>query len=96
MTERPLEANADAEAIKRPFLVVLDTNVFVSNNLLQTVAGSALIDLVVRGKGRILLPEVIELELKNVLGERLTDDAKKAFLKRFSKEACSKHLTRMS
>jgi hypothetical protein len=78
MTERPPEANADAEANKRPFLVVLDTNVFVSNNLLQTVAGSALVDLVVRGKGRILLPEVIELELKNVLGERLADNAKKA------------------
>jgi hypothetical protein len=73
MTERPPEAND-----KRPLLVVFDTNVFVSNNLLQTVAGSALVDLVVRGKGRLLLPEVIELELKNVLGERLVDSAKKA------------------
>jgi hypothetical protein len=57
---------------------VLDTNVFVSNNLLQTVAGSTLVDLVIRARGRILLPEVVELELKNVLGQRLVEGAEKA------------------
>jgi len=82
MTPKPSEDRGPdanpAPSTKRPLLVVLDTNVFVSNNLLQTVAGSTLVDLVIRARGRILLPEVIELELRNVLGEKLAKDAEKA------------------
>jgi hypothetical protein len=79
MTENPSEdKDRDAYPTRRPLLVVLDTNVFVSNNLLKAAAGSTLVDLIVRGGGRILLPEVIELELKNVLRERLAENAKKA------------------
>lgn len=62
----------------RPLLVVPDTNVLTSNHLLQTAAGSALADILSRGNGRILLPEVVELEIKNVLGRKLVEDAQRA------------------
>ena len=75
------DGGADAEPARdaqRPLLVVADTNILVSNNLLQTASGSTLIDLIIRAKGHILLPEVVELELKNVLGQRLVEGAEKA------------------
>jgi hypothetical protein len=79
MTENLSEdKDRDTAFTRRLLLVVLDTNILVSNNLLKTGAGSTFVDLIVRGEGRILLPEVIELELKNVLGKRLADKAKRA------------------
>ena len=65
-------------AADRPLLVVPDTNALTSNYLLQTTAGSALADVLSRGNGRILLPEVVELELKNVFARKLAEDAEKA------------------
>jgi hypothetical protein len=62
----------------RPLLVVPDTNLLTSNHLLQTVDGSALMDLLSRGNGRILLPAVIERELSNVLRRKLATDIKRA------------------
>jgi hypothetical protein len=79
--EQPEGTRADGDPTpqnNRPLLVVPDTNVLTSNYLLQTAAGSALADILSRGNGRILLPEVIELEIKNVLGRKLAEDAQKA------------------
>jgi hypothetical protein len=82
MTQEPTdERQADLDPARhtnRTPLVVLDTNILTSNYLLQTAAGSAVVDLVSRAKGRILLPEVIELELKNVLGRRMAEEAERA------------------
>jgi hypothetical protein len=62
----------------RPILVVPDTNLLVSTYMLQTTAGSVLADLLGRSNGRLLLPEVVELELRHVLARKLVQDAKKA------------------
>jgi hypothetical protein len=62
----------------RQILVALDTNQFITSYLLQTTAGSALANLLGRSNGRILLPEVVELELRNVLARKLAEDAEKA------------------
>jgi hypothetical protein len=62
----------------RPILVVPDTDLLISSYLLQTTAGSALADLLARSNGHILLPEVVELELTNVLGRKLEQDAERA------------------
>lgn len=80
MTQEPSgDSRAEAGDLspRTPF-VVLDTNVLTSNYLLQTTAGSALVEIVSRANGRIILPEVVELELKNVLAQRLAKEAEKA------------------
>jgi hypothetical protein len=71
--EQPDERQADGN-----LLLALDANILISSYLLQTAQGLAVIDLVGRAKGRILLPEVVELELKCVLGRRMAKEAERA------------------
>lgn len=67
------QANGDPSGrTKGDLLLVLDTNILTTNYLLQTAQGLAVVGLVSRAQGRILLPEVVELELKNVLGRRMS------------------------
>jgi PIN domain len=50
-----------------PYYVLLDTNVWVAERLLQSSIGSALLYALTRTKSSILLPEVVELEIARVL-----------------------------
>jgi hypothetical protein len=49
------------------FLVILDSNVWVTERLLQTTLGTALLFAITKGDGAIGLPEVVELEVGSVL-----------------------------
>ena len=50
-----------------PYYVLLDTNVWVAERLLQSSIGSALLYALACTKSSILLPEVVELEIAHVL-----------------------------
>jgi hypothetical protein len=50
-----------------PYYVLLDTNIWVAERLLQSSIGSALLYALTRTKSSILLPEVVELEIARVL-----------------------------
>jgi hypothetical protein len=50
-----------------PYYVLLDTNIWVAERLLQSSIGSALLYALTRNKSSILLPEVVELEIARVL-----------------------------
>jgi hypothetical protein len=50
-----------------PYYVLLDTNVWVAERLLQSSIGSAFLYALTRTKSSILLPEVVELEITRVL-----------------------------
>jgi hypothetical protein len=50
-----------------PYYVLLDTNVWVAERLLQSSIGSAFLYALTRTKSSILLPEVVELEIARVL-----------------------------
>jgi hypothetical protein len=50
-----------------PYYVLPDTNIWVSQRLLQSSIGSAFLYSVTRAKSSILLPEVVELEVGQVL-----------------------------
>jgi PIN domain len=50
-----------------PYYVLLDTNIWVAERLLQSSIGSALLYALTRTKSSILLPEVVELEIAWVL-----------------------------
>lgn len=51
------------------FYVILDTNIWRSENFLQSTMGSALLYAVSAGKSAIVLPEIVELEVNNVMYE---------------------------
>jgi hypothetical protein len=53
-----------------PFHVILDANVWVSERLLQTTIGSALLYAVSAARATIVVPEIVELEVNNVLPEQ--------------------------
>jgi PIN domain len=53
--------------IRPRFLVILDSNVWVAERLLQTTLGTALLFAITTGDGAIGLPEVVELEVGHVL-----------------------------
>jgi hypothetical protein len=74
---------------KFPFCVVLDSNVWVTEHLLQTTIGSAALFAVSAGQALIAVPEIVELEVENILiqfGEKAVDDIRKsiALLKHLS------------
>jgi hypothetical protein len=50
-----------------PYCVVLDSNIWVSERLLQTSLGSALLYVLAGATASIALPEVVELELNGLL-----------------------------
>jgi hypothetical protein len=50
-----------------PYYVLIDTNIWVAERLLQSSIGSALLYALTRTKSSILLPEVVELEIARVL-----------------------------
>jgi hypothetical protein len=50
-----------------PYYIVLDTNIWVSERLLQSSIGAALLYAVAGAKGKIGLPEVVEREISRVL-----------------------------
>jgi hypothetical protein len=50
-----------------PYYVLLDTNIWVAERLLQSSIGSALLYALTHTKSSILLPEVVELEIARVL-----------------------------
>jgi hypothetical protein len=50
-----------------PYCIVLDANIWVSERLLQSSIGSALLYAVAGAKGKIGLPEVVEREISRVL-----------------------------
>jgi hypothetical protein len=50
-----------------PYFVLLDTNVWVAERLLQSSIGNAFLYGLTRDKSSILLPEVVELEIARVL-----------------------------
>src|SRR6202035_804829 len=52
-----------------PYYVVVDSNIWVAERLLQSSIGSAFLYAVASAKSSILLPEVIELEIARVLPE---------------------------
>ena len=49
------------------FYVILDTNIWRSENFLQSAMGSALLYAVSAGKAAIVLPEIVELEVNNIM-----------------------------
>jgi len=51
------------------FYVILDSNIWRSENFLQSAMGSALLYAVSGGKAAIVLPEIVELEVNNVMYE---------------------------
>jgi hypothetical protein len=59
-----LRASAKMSINKLPNCVVLDTNVWISQNLLRSPATSALLFSMIRAGSLLGLPEVIELEIK--------------------------------
>jgi hypothetical protein len=81
MTQEPLyqkQTEGDtARHANRALLVMLDTNVLTSSYLLQAPVGLALVDLLSRAKGCLLLPEVVEREIRSVLGERMIERVEK-------------------
>src|ERR1700744_1666759 len=52
-----------------PFQILLDTNIWVAERLLQSAIGNALLYALTGAKASILLPEVVELEVNRVLPE---------------------------
>jgi hypothetical protein len=50
-----------------PYYVLLDTNIWVTERLLQSAIGTAFLYSVTRARSFILLPEVVELEVAQVL-----------------------------
>ena len=50
-----------------PYYVVVDSNIWVAERLLQSSIGSAFLYAVTGAKSSILLPEVVELEIARVL-----------------------------
>ena len=52
------------EELKPTLYVLLDANAWIAEWLLFSAAGAALIDLLVRGNGKLLLPEVVEREVQ--------------------------------
>jgi hypothetical protein len=50
-----------------PYYVLLDTNIWVTERLLQSAIGAAFLYSVTRARSSILLPEVVELEVAQVL-----------------------------
>jgi PIN domain len=52
-----------------PYYVVLDTNIWISERLLQSSIGSAFLYAVTGAQSSIVLPEVVELEIIRVLPE---------------------------
>jgi hypothetical protein len=52
-----------------PYYVLLDANVWVTERLLQSSIGSALLYALTRAKASVLLPEIVELEVNRVLPE---------------------------
>jgi hypothetical protein len=74
---------------KFPFCVILDSNVWITERLLQTTIGSAALFAVSAGQALIAVPEIVELEVENILiqlGEKAVDDIRKsiALLKHLS------------
>jgi hypothetical protein len=53
-----------------PYYVLLDTNIWVAERLLQSSIGSAFLYALTRTKSSILLPEVVELEIARVLPDK--------------------------
>jgi hypothetical protein len=88
----PNDSSGGSEKAKpdRPLLVALDTNGYISNNLLQNSLGSTLADLLSRSNGHLLLPEVIERELKSTFGRKLAEDVDKARRKVMGVEAITR------
>jgi len=62
------------------YYVILDTNVWVTERLLQSNVGSALLHALTETNARIGVPEVVETEVKNVLLD-LADGAVAAITK---------------
>ncbi len=52
-----------------PFHILLDSNVWITERLLQSAIGSALLYAVASAKASIVLPEVVELEVNRVVPE---------------------------
>jgi hypothetical protein len=57
-----------------PYYVLLDSNVWVAERLLQSSIGSALLYALARTKSSILLPEVVELEIARILPDMQTTE----------------------
>src|ERR1035437_871029 len=63
-----------------PFCLILDSNIWVSERLLQTTIGSALLFAVSVGQAPIVLPEIVELEVESVLlqlADKAVEDIRK-------------------
>jgi hypothetical protein len=52
-----------------PFHKILDANAWVSERLLQTTIGSALLYAVSTARAALVLPEVVQFEVNSVLSE---------------------------
>jgi hypothetical protein len=88
-TNTPLGKLQTGMPDKFPFCVILDSNVWVTERLLQTTIGSAALFAVSAGQALFAVPEIVELEVENILiqfGEKAVDDIRKsiALLKHLS------------
>ena len=52
-----------------PYCLVLDTNIWVSERLLQSFVGSAVLYAVAESQSCVGLPEIVEMEVNRVLQE---------------------------
>jgi hypothetical protein len=63
-------------AKSNPYYVLIDTNIWVSERLLQTSIGHAFLYAITESNSSIILPEVIELEISRVLPEMAEQSVK--------------------
>jgi rRNA-processing protein FCF1 len=55
---------------EQPIVVVLDANAWIDEWMLNSFAGASLVDFLAQSKGKLLLPEIVEEELRRGISKR--------------------------
>lgn len=73
-----MSASSDTPSEAPPLLVILDTNVWIQHLLLASPTAAGLLHAIARLNGRVGVPEIVKMELPEVLARQVEDAAEKA------------------
>jgi PIN domain len=73
-----LQSSAESTSRPKQAIVVLDANAWIKEWMLKTFAGASLVEFIAQSKGKMLLPEIVEEELKRGISREALSAADKA------------------